>query len=464
MILRGFHTMARESMNAVNQSMSFRFVFNPVKKRIFQTLFLFVLCFQCVFSLQAQTEPKAQDTLKLDLPSMEKMFLNNNLLLLAQKLNVSAQKALIIQARLYPNPNFSFSRGPLIPLHDPNSQYPYSDFFNYSENQANLSQLILLAGKRNKQIKIAEANADLAQYQFFDLLRTLKYTLRTDFFNIYFMQQSAQVYMTEINALKQVSDAFVAQQGKGYVSEKEVVRIQAQLYSFQSEYNDLQNQIYSVEQELRLVLRAGPTHYLVPLADTVAMGKLDPLKYPFQTLLDSAYKNRTDLLMAKENTTISNLNYRYQKALAVPDLSVFLSYDHQGSYARDFNSAGVAIDLPFINRNQGNIKMAKFMIDNAMALQQNTDSVVRENVTMALQKTFIESKLLKNIDPKFISSYERLMREVMKSYMTRQISILEFLDFYDSYKQNVLQNNTIRYGRIQAFEDLNFYTATNFFN
>jgi cobalt-zinc-cadmium efflux system outer membrane protein len=418
--------------------------------------------FSC--TLQSQNTLPAVDTIPITLVNAEKMFLDSNLLLLAQKLNVSAQKALIIQARLYPNPNLSYSRGPLIPLHDPNSQFPNSDFGTNSENQATLSQMILLAGKRNKQIKLAEANANLAEYQLFDLIRTLKYTLRSDFYNIYYMQESAKVYLTEINALKQVSDAFTAQQGKGYVAEKEVVRIKAQLYSFQSEYNDLMNQINSTEQEFRLLVRVKPTHYLITQVDTAAVEKLDPLKYPYQTLLDSAYKNRTDLLMAKENTEINKLNYRYQKALAVPDLSVFLSYDHQGSYALDFNSAGVAIDLPFFNRNQGNIKMAKIMIDNTLALQQSAEAQVQDNVAVALQKTFTENKLFKNIDSKFISDYERLMREVMKSYMTRQISILDFLDFYDSYKQNILQCNNIRYGRVQAFEDLNFYTATNFFN
>ncbi|HXC06338.1 MAG TPA: TolC family protein [Bacteroidia bacterium] len=411
--------------------------------------------------LQAQI---AQDTLHITLPQAEKMFLDSNLLLLAQKYTISAQKALILQARLYPNPNLSFSRGPIIPINDPSSQYPHSDFLTNSENAASLSQLILLAGKRNKQIKLAEANVNLAEYQFFDLLRTLKYTLRTDFFNIYYLQQSAKVYQAEIDALQQVADAFEAQKGKGYVAEKEVVRIKAQLYSFQSEYNDLKNQIYNAQEELRLVLKAKSKYYLLPQADTAALNHLDPLAKPLQTLLDSAYKNRTDLLLAKENTEINKLNYKYQKALAVPDLTVFLAWDHQGSYAKDFNSAGVAMDLPVFNRNQGNIKMAKIMIDNTQALQQSAEAQVEDDVSNALRKAFAQNKLSKNTDTRFLNDFDRLMKEVMKSYMTRQISILDFLDFYDSYKQNVLQSNAIYYGKVQAFEDLNFSTATNFFN
>ena len=124
------------------------------------------------------------DSLRLTLDSAEHLFISGNFSLLAQKYSIDAQKALVIQARLWPNPNFSFSRGPVIPIYDPSVDIKHSNFFLNSENSFSLSQLILLAGKRNKQVKLAQANATLSEYQFYDLLRTLKYTLRTDFFNI----------------------------------------------------------------------------------------------------------------------------------------------------------------------------------------------------------------------------------------------------------------------------------------
>jgi len=391
------------------------------------------------------------DTVRLKLADAEKIFLDSNYQLLAQKFNIDAQKALIIQARLWPNPNLSFSRGPIIPIYDPNSQYPHSNFFFHSENSTSLSQLILLAGKRNKQIKLAQANATLSEFQFFDLVRTLKYTLRTDFFNIYYLQESAKVYDAEIRALQQIVNAFAQQEGKGYIAEKEVVRIRAQLYSFQSEYNDL-------------VLQLKPSVHIDPQTDSAGIDMLDPNKFPLAALIDSAYQNRTDLKIARINTSINRLSYNYQKALAVPDLTLGVSYDEQGSYANNFTSIGASIDLPFLNRNQGNIKSAKALIENTAALEKSTVATVDENVRRSLQKAFAQDKLFKSIDPKFSGDFERLMHEVLINYQRRNIGLLDFLDFYDSYKQNVLQINSIKYNRVQAFEDLNYYTGTNFFN
>lgn len=169
-------------------------------------------------------------------------------------------------------------------------------------------------------------------------------------------------------------------------------------------------------------------------------------------------------MIAKANTDISKLNYTYEKANAVPDLTANVNYDQQGSYRNNFYSAGLAIDLPFFNRNQGNIKGAKKMIDVNATQQKSVEATVEENVFRSLQKATDADKLYKNIDPKFSGDFERLMREVLINYQRRNISLLDFLDFYDSYKENVLQVNAIQFNRVSAFEDINFYTGSNFFN
>jgi cobalt-zinc-cadmium efflux system outer membrane protein len=327
-----------------------------------------------------------------------------------------------------------------------------------------LSQTILLAGKRNKQVQLALANVKLTEYQFFDLLRTLKYTLRTDFFHIYYLRQSAKVYDEEIKALTHIVTAFSEQQGKGYISEKEVIRIKAQLYTFQSEYSDLLNQVNDVESELRLLLQVKPVFFIDPVPDSIGISKLDPSQVPLPTLIDSAYRNRTDLQIAKTNININQLNYNYQKSLAVPDLSLSLGYDEAGSFLYNYYGVGAAIDLPFFNRNQGNIRSAKAQIAGSVATQRSVQATVEENVAASLQKAFAQQKLYQTIDPEFYSDFERLLHEVVSNYQKRNISILDFLDFYDSYKQNTLQLNTIQYNRVSAFEDINYYTGTNFFN
>ena len=424
-----------------------------IRSRIFLSLSL------SLAAITGVAQAPIQDTLKADLFHAEKMFLDSNLQLLAQRYNIDANEALVLQAKLWPNPNFSVGHT----LYSAQLRQFFPTGYN-DETTFELDQEILLAGKRNKQIKLAQANVTLTRYQFFDLLRTLKYTLRTDFFNIYYLQESAKAYSGEINALTKIVNAYAVAQGKGYISEKDLVRIRAQLYSFVSEYNDLINQINDTESELRLVLQVKPTVYIDPTPDSAAVDSLDPNKYPLTTLIDSAYHNRTDLNIAKTNTLINQLNYNYQKALAIPDLTLSLNYDEDGGYDYGYYGIGASIDLPFFNRNQGNIKSVKASIANTLALQRSTQATVDENVSRSLQKAYAQNKLYLSIDAKFSGDFQRLANEVLANYQKRNLGLLDFLDFYDSYKQNVLQVNSIKYNRIQAFEDLNFYTGTNLFN
>ncbi|HEY4209259.1 MAG TPA: TolC family protein [Puia sp.] len=399
------------------------------------------------------------DTVNLSLPGAEGMFLDSNFQLLAARYDIDASKAQIIQARLWPNPNFSIGHT----LYSGTLQKFFPTGPN-DETTAGLSQLILLAGKRNKQVKLVQANAQLSEYQFFDLMRTLKYSLRTDFFRIYYLQQSAKVYDEEISALQHIVNAFNEQAGKGNIAEKEVIRIRAQLYSFQTEYSDLIAQINEVQSELRLILQVKPSVFINPSTDSTTLDKLDPAQYPLNSLLDSAYHNRTDLQIARTNTNISQLNYNYQKALAVPDLSLGLVYDEAGSFLNNYVGVGASIDLPFFNRNQGNIRSAKAQIASSAATQKSTQATVEENVSASLQKAFAENRLYHSIDPKFQGDFQRMLHEVVTNYEKRNISILDFLDFYDSYKQHTLQLNSIQFNRVSAFEDINYYTGTNFFN
>jgi cobalt-zinc-cadmium efflux system outer membrane protein len=168
-------------------------------------------------------------------------------------------------------------------------------------------------------------------------------------------------------------------------------------------------------------------------------------------------------LIARTNVEASKLNYNYQKALAVPNLTLALAYDQQGSYTNNLTSLGAAIDLPFFNRNKGNILTAKITTDANNVLQLNTEATVQENVSHALEKAFANDKMYRTIDPQFLKDFDKMLRQVLINYEKRNLTLLDFLDFYASYKDNILASNNIQFNRISAFEDINYYTGTEFF-
>jgi cobalt-zinc-cadmium efflux system outer membrane protein len=153
-----------------------------------------------------------------------------------------------------------------------------------------------------------------------------------------------------------------------------------------------------------------------------------------------------------------------QRALAVPDLTVGASLDRQGSYIINYNAINLNIDIPIFNRNQGNIKNTLILIENCKAQLLLTQKTVEEQVTRGYQKAIDANKLYKGINPEFAGKFDTLANEMMKNYMKRNVNILTFLTFYDAYKQNIIQLNTINFNKINSMENLNFLTGTNFFH
>jgi len=394
------------------------------------------------------------DTLNITIKQAEDQFLKNNLQLIIQKYNIDNASAQVITARLFANPDFSFSNGIYA------SQVPNA----YAEQSFSVSQLFTTAGKRNKNIQLAKIGIEQAKYQFFDLLRTLKFTLRSDFYNIYFQEQSAKVYNEEISSLAKTLTVFRDQYAKGNIAQKEVLRIQSQLYSLQTEYNGLLAGIDTVQREFKLLIKAPIASYIKPQLTYDLDGKNIIGAVPYQRLLDSAYQNRYDLRLSKANVDYNNLNLKVQQATAVPDISVNVNYDKLGAYGQNFLAAGVGFSLPFFNRNQGAIKQARIAIDQSKVQLQNQRDQVEGDVATSYKGAVRLETLYNSFDPAFKADFNHLIEEVFKNYQKRNISMLEFLDFYDSYKTNTLQMNSLQLERINSLEQLNYVTGTPFFN
>ena len=89
---------------------------------------------------------------------------------------------------------------------------------------------------------------------------------------------------------------------------------------------------------------------------------------------------------------------------------------------------------------------------------------MEEQVTRGFEKALDANRLLKGIDPDFAGKFDVLAKEMLRNYLSRNVSLINFLNFYDSYKQNIVQLNTISFNKVNALENLNFLTATNFYN
>ncbi|MGN6602920.1 MAG: TolC family protein [Ginsengibacter sp.] len=409
---------------------------------------VFVICFfWCHGQRQGGNRP---DTVVMNLQQSEDSFLVKNLALIAQQYSIDSAKATVITARLWDNPELDYS----------NAVYNTEDHhFFEPEMNIQVSQLVKLAGKRNKAITVARSGIDIAQYQFYDLMRTLNYTLRSDFYNIYFLQQSSKLYDFEISTLKDIIAPMQKQVKNGYLAPVEVLRIQSQLYTLESEYDALKTNIENVESELKLMVRTPPDTFIIANIDTASIKKNLLSGWTYNELLDTALLNRPDLQELSAITVYNQNNLALQQALAKPDITISAAYDRLGSYVKNYNSIGIGIPLPLFNRNQGNIRNARVAISQSQLDYESGIDRVKSEVSTSYISALRSEKLLQSFDPNFEEDNRKMMDQVALNYQKKNITLLQFLDFYDSYKQNVLQLNELKFNKMNALEQLNFSTG-----
>lgn len=392
-----------------------------------------LLCVVLTFSFGL----KAQETLKLSRTEAETMFLQNNLLLISEKLNIESQQAEVIQAKLWPNPEFSISE---INLWKNSTVEPSPPFFgNVGKNQQiafELNQLVQTAGKRKKLIALEQVDVSKAEQYFEDLLRNLKLELRNLLTELQYVQQSIKVHQKLIENISTLTNAYQNQLDKGNISKAEYIRLKAQELEINKEILELTRQSNETQKELKLLLRVNPT-VVIEITDDGFVKDTQPYQSIFiDQTIESAKQNRPDYKLALLEEDYSNRLLIYEKAQRIPDLKFGINYDRNGSTMLNFVGVGVAMDLPFFNRNQGKIKQAQISIENAKIRKEQTLLTIENEIYLSYQSLQQAIDFLDKIEAGYEADLDLILENYTKNFISRNVSMLEYFDFFDAYLNN----------------------------
>ena len=144
------------------------------KRKIY--LLLFIICWG-LSKAQSQT----QDTLQLNLKQAERLLLENNISLLAERLSIDMADAEVIQAKVWPNPTLEVNEVNLWTAdyqkktgEEQPSLFGSDSFGRYRQISAQIEQVIETAGKRKKRVELAKVSTEMAQSYLEDFLLSLK--------------------------------------------------------------------------------------------------------------------------------------------------------------------------------------------------------------------------------------------------------------------------------------------------
>ncbi|MDO5614741.1 MAG: TolC family protein [Cruoricaptor ignavus] len=416
-------------------------------RRIFLSSILLVLNFGL----------SAQERLRISKQEAETIFLQNNLLLISEKLNIESQQAEVIQAKSWANPEFSISE---INLWKNSTVEPSPPFFgNLGRNQQiafEISQLVQTAGKRKKLIALEEVDVSKAEKYFEDLLRGLKLELRNKLIDLQYIQHSIKVHQKLIESISILTNAYQNQLSAGNISKAEYIRLKAQHLEINKEILELNHQSNEVQKELRLLLRLSPTFSIeITDDDFMKSAKSYEMLFADQTI-ESAKENRPDYKLALLEEDYSQKRLAYEKAQRTPDLKFGVNYDRNGSTMLNFVGVGVSFDLPFFNRNKGNIQKAQISIENAKIQREQADLTIRNEIYLSYQLLQQATDFLNTIEIDYETDLDLLLESYTKNFTARNVSMLEYFDFMDAYLSNKKIILEAQKNVAQKTEELNY--------
>ena len=416
---------------------------------------IIILLFSSVYGFLHAQETTA---LQLSLKDAEKIFLERNLSLIAERYNIDMAQAQVTQARLFENPVISLEQNVYNRLNG-----KYFDMGKEGEATAEIEQVINLAGQRNKRVRLERVNKEIAEYQFEEVLRTLRSELNRTFVEICFSTRSIGIYDKEIESLGLLMQATKEQQSKGNISLLESSRLESLLLSLRKEKNELENNLIGLHGELNLLLNLPTGQEVTLLLDDEILKQVDAATVSF-TDMSRMLSVRPDLKMAHANVTAAQANLKLQRSLAAPEFSIKGMYDRAGNFIDNYFAIGASISVPIFNRNQGNIKSAK------LDIQQNgkEEEYAIEKARMELHAAYIRlqkaAELYRSSNDELEHNFGRLIEGVNENFRKRNISMLEFIDYYQSYKETCLQLHELKKEVFLAMENLNTIVGQTVFN
>jgi cobalt-zinc-cadmium efflux system outer membrane protein len=406
----------------------------------------------CVLCLAA-TAVYGQDLVipaRLSLEDALRLATERNPNLAAARNSVEIAEAGRVDARLRPNPAFTFESGSY-----PLFESPRPSFIGNQEMTLRLDQEIELAGRRRLRTQAAETGVSTAEAGFDDQRRRLDFDVRRAYFAVVLAKADVEVSQVALEEIDRVIGLNRARYEQGEISGGELRRVQVERLKFVDDVFAAQLALKNARSALLALFNAPdlsvefdvtePLNIKAPGAGA-AQAQLEPV-----SLRTQALSSRPDLLAAQRAVQRADTETSLQRALRTPNITV------GGGYRRDFGSDGVVfgvtVPLPFSNRNQGGIARAEAERRQAANLATATAVGVALDVQQAINAVEISRARVQYIEGEYLAPARESRDIVLAAYRLGTADLIDFLDAQRAFRDTARTYNRALYDqRVSLFQ------------
>jgi cobalt-zinc-cadmium efflux system outer membrane protein len=397
----------------------------------------------------AQTAaPPPAPSARVSMSDAVRLALEHNHQLRAQRLNVDISKADEITAALKPNPVVT-STNQAFPVFSP-SQLTLDNLANNQTFTESLSYLFERGGKREKRTLVAQDTTSVAARTATDVERQLIFQTRQTFVNVLLAKSSLDLARDNLKNFSTVVDVNSERVRAGDLAESEFLKISLQQLQFEQDVTTAEVALAQAKAALRQSVG------FEGLADEFEVdGDLAYTKYAvtLDDLKRDALASRPDLLAAQSGVKLAEDTQTLAYSNRARDLTGEVEYDRTGP----FNGLGFgfSIDLPFHDRNQGNIAHSKVGLLQATETEAQLRTAVLTDVVTAFAAFQSSEKVVGLFQSGYLNQAQQSLDVTTYVYQQGSGTLLDLLDAERTYRTTQLAYRQVLAAYMTSIQQIN---------
>lgn len=383
----------------------------------------------CVFLSLCWLHSTAQTTATISAPLTMRqavaLALRKNPTLLAAQRNLESTRSEQITAGLRQNPVFTLTGSDVtLPANNPASPYAYT---------GDVSRLFERGQKRRWRLDSARATTLVTESQYHDLKRQTALAVKNAFTNLLLAKAALKLADSNLTSYRKTVDLTHVRLEAGAISQTDFDRIDLQLASFESDYENAQVNLVQSSDQLQQLLG-----FQAPRRNFDIVGTLDPpqLSLSLPDLEREALAARPDYRAAQQSILVADANVKLADANGTTDPTLDAGYTRSGTY----NSADfyVSIPLRIFDRNQGEKQAARFTAQADRFSEIAARSQVLSDVDQAWAAYLAAQKLAQRYNTHYVQEAGNILNNLEFGYRHGSYTLLDYLSALHDDRQTNL--------------------------